>query len=284
MSATVQAIQKLFAEMNPGDCFITNDPYQGGSHLPDVTVITPVFVRKDHGHKADFFVACRAHHAEIGGVAPGSMAPNSTCLSQEGVLIPPMYIARGGIDCSQEVEQLLRVAEWPSRNVDENMADIAAQQAANQYGYEALQELAEHYDVSLIEQMMDHIQSASRQKTEQWIATLPDQPMKFQDRMDDGTPISVCITKRLGDDRRWRLQIDFAGTGPESEGNLNANPAIVTAATIYVIRCAIADELPLNSGVIRCIDLLIPQGILNPGRRATSGVMRENDRSAERYR
>lgn len=279
MSATVQAIQRLFAEMNPGDCFITNDPYRGGSHLPDVTVITPVFVRKDHGHRADFFVACRAHHAEIGGIAPGSMAPNSTCLSQEGVLIPPMYITRGGIDCSQEVEQLLRTAEWPSRNVEENMADIAAQQAANQYGCEALRELAMHYEVALIEQMMEHIQSASRQKTEQWIATLPDQPMKFQDRMDDGTPISVCITKRLGDDRRWRLQIDFAGTGPESEGNLNANPAIVTAATIYVIRCAIADDLPLNSGVMRCIDLFIPQGILNPGRRATSGVLRGSESS-----
>ena len=275
MSATVQAVCDQFRDMKIGDCFITNDPYQGGSHLPDVTVITPVFADRD-GRNAgpDFFVACRAHHAEIGGIAPGSMAPNATCLAHEGVLIPPLRITDGGIDRSGDVELLLREAEWPSRNVEENMADIAAQQAANQYGCEALQDLTQRYGVSLVEQVMEDIQAASQQKTEHWIAQLREQPMRFLDWMDDGTPIAVCITKTMDQEQRRRLRIDFTGTGPESLGNLNANPAIVTAATIYVIRCAIADDLPLNSGVMRCIDLFIPRGILNPARRERPDVSR----------
>ncbi|AMV34266.1 Acetophenone carboxylase gamma subunit [Pirellula sp. SH-Sr6A] len=268
MSATVQAVCDQFRDMKAGDCFITNDPYRGGSHLPDVTVITPVFANRDEENaEPDFFVACRAHHAEIGGIAPGSMAPNATCLAHEGVLIPPMRIADGGTDRSGDVERLLREAEYPSRNVEENLADIAAQQAANQYGCEALQELARRYGVRMMESVMEDIQAASQQKTEQWIASLPEQPMRFLDWMDDGTPIAVSITKTRDRDQHWRLRIDFSGTGPESRGNLNANPAIVTAATIYVIRCAIADDLPLNSGVMRCIDLFIPPGILNPSRR-----------------
>lgn len=270
MSQTIRCLLQLFPAMRPGDCFVTNDPYQGGSHLPDITVVTPVFVgnagvnplsTKRH---ADFFVACRAHHAEIGGVSPGSMAPTSTRLGEEGVVIPPMYLAQQGVDRSSEVEQLLRSGPYPSRSVAENMADLSAQQAANQRGLHAMLELADIYGVDVLTQYLEFIQQACETKTRAWIATLPETARCFSDTMDDGTRISVRIQKAVDSLGRATLGIDFHGTGPVSAGNLNANPAIVTAAVMYVMRCAVADSLPLNSGVMRCVQLTIPSGILNP--------------------
>ena len=270
MSATVQQMIAKFPEMQRGDCFITNDPYKGGSHLPDVTVVTPVFASTPSLSRVpDFFVACRGHHAEIGGIAPGSMAPTSTNLAQEGVLIPPMYIARAGDDCTSSIEALLRNSRYPSRNVVENLADIAAQQSANQFGVAALIDLAREVGVETLQCYMEYIQLASQAKTEAWINQLEDRVYRYQDYMDDGTAICVAIqVLREPNGKKPRLIIDFAGTGKESIGNLNANPAIVSAAVLYVIRCAIADELPLNSGVMRSVELRVPPGILNPQRRS----------------
>jgi 5-oxoprolinase (ATP-hydrolysing) len=270
MSQTIRCLLQLFPSMQPGDCFVTNDPYQGGSHLPDITVVTPVFVDRASTSKAstkrhaDFFVACRAHHAEIGGVSPGSMAPTSTRLGEEGVVIPPMYLLQQGVDRSSDVEQLLRSGPYPSRAVAENMADLLAQQAANQRGLHAMLELADIYGVELLTKYLEFIQQACETKTRAWIATLPEMPRRFSDSMDDGTRISVQIQRSLDSSGRALLAIDFNGTGLVSAGNLNANPAIVTAAVMYVIRCAVADSLPLNSGVMRCVQLTIPKGILNP--------------------
>jgi len=272
MSQTIRCLLELFPVMLPGDCFVTNDPYQGGSHLPDITVVTPVFIGwtmeggQQSKRQVDFFVACRAHHAEIGGVSPGSMAPTSTRLGEEGVVIPPMYLTQQGVDRSAEVEQLLRSGPYPSRAIAENMADISAQQAANQRGLHAMTELAELYGVELLAQYLEFIQQASETKTRAWIETLPEAPCSFSDSMDDGTRICVSIKKGLDSSGRPTLGIDFEGTGPISAGNLNANPAIVTAAVMYVIRCAALDSLPLNSGVMRCVQLTIPTGILNPER------------------
>jgi 5-oxoprolinase (ATP-hydrolysing) len=270
MSATVQQMIANFPEMQRGDCFITNDPYQGGSHLPDVTVVTPVFASTTPSSGVpDFYVACRGHHAEIGGIAPGSMAPTSTNLAQEGVLIRPMHIARAGDDCTSSIEALLRSSRYPSRNVVENLADIAAQQSANQFGVAALIDLASEVGVETLQCYMEHIQLASQAKTEAWINQLEDRVYRYRDHMDDGTAICVAIhVHRESNDAKPRLIIDFEGTGKESIGNLNANPAIVSAAVLYVIRCAIADELPLNSGVMRSVELRVPHGILNPQRRA----------------
>jgi 5-oxoprolinase (ATP-hydrolysing) len=270
MSATVQQMIANFPEMQRGDCFITNDPYQGGSHLPDVTVVTPVFASTTPSSGVpDFYVACRGHHAEIGGIAPGSMAPTSTNLAQEGVLIRPMHIARAGDDCTSSIEALLRNSRYPSRNVIENLADIAAQQSANQFGVAALIDLASEVGVETLQCYMEHIQLASQAKTEAWINQLEDRVYRYRDHMDDGTAICVAIhVHRESNDAKPRLIIDFEGTGKESIGNLNANPAIVSAAVLYVIRCAIADELPLNSGVMRSVELRVPHGILNPQRRA----------------
>lgn len=272
MSQTIRCLLQLFPAMQPGDCFVTNDPYQGGSHLPDITVVTPVFVGggKANGStaqpQADFFVACRAHHAEIGGVSPGSMAPTSTRLGEEGVVIPPMYLVQQGVDRLSDVEQLLRGGPYPSRAVAENMADLSAQQAANQRGLHAMLELADIYGVEQLTHYLEFIQQACETKTRAWIETLPESPRRHSDSMDDGSGISVCIQKEVDTSGRAILGIDFNGTGPVSAGNLNANPAIVTAAVMYVIRCAVADSLPLNSGVMRCVRLTIPPGILNPDR------------------
>ena len=266
MSQTIRCLLELFPVMELGDCYVTNDPYQGGSHLPDITVVTPVFAHQATGERSrpDFFVACRAHHAEIGGVSPGSMAPTSMRLGDEGVVIHPMHLVQAGIDRSREIEKRLRCGKYPSRSVPENMADLAAQQAANQRGVQAMQELAELYGLELVTHYLEHIQRASEAKTRAWIQTLPSDVHSFSDKMDDGTRICVSIQRSLDSEQRPLLRIDFEGTGSISRGNLNANPAIVSAAVMYVIRCAIADSLPLNSGVMRCIELLIPEGILNP--------------------
>jgi 5-oxoprolinase (ATP-hydrolysing) len=258
--------------MHPGDSFVTNDPYQGGSHLPDVTLVTPVFAKNGLDRPA-FFVASRAHHAEIGGIAPGSMAPTSTCLGHEGVIIPPMHWTEQGIDRSERVESLLLGARYPSRNVAENMSDLLAQQAANQRGVLAMQALAESLGVEYLQTMLESILEVARAKTACWIDGLAKAEYRFEDAMDDGTRIAVRVTKQQSTEQhsesravpsRSRLVVDFEGTGLESSGNLNANPGIVTAAVMYTIRCAIGDTMPLNSGVMRAVELKIPRGILDP--------------------
>jgi 5-oxoprolinase (ATP-hydrolysing) len=230
-------------------------------------VVTPVFAEESvgvQGGSPDFFVACRAHHAEIGGIAPGSMAPTSTCLADEGVVIPPMHLVRAGVDQSSQIESMLRSGEFPSRAVPENMADLAAQQAANQRGVQAMKQLAQQYGTGRLKRYLDYIQDASESKIRAWIASLGSTVRTFSDAMDDGTAIQVSLSSITCSQGNLKLKVDFSGTGPVSTGNLNANPAIVSAAIMYVIRCALADSLPLNSGVLRCVELCIPQGILNP--------------------
>lgn len=266
MSETVKGMIERFPMMQPGDCFVTNDPFCGGSHLPDITVVTPVFLKGTtvgSAAKPKFFVASRAHHAEVGGIAPGSMSPNSRRLGDEGVLIPPMHLAREGDDCSAEVERLLRSALYPSRSVAENMADLAAQQAANAQGAVSMQALAEGFGSDRLDLYMRSVLDVAADKTRRWIATLDNSPRRWTDWMDDGTRIEVQVRKCVRDGKP-HLQVDFTGTGPVCAGNLNANPGIVTAAVMYCIRCAIDDSMPLNSGVLRAVDLIVPEGILSP--------------------
>jgi 5-oxoprolinase (ATP-hydrolysing) len=272
MGRTVQAMIERFPRMHPGDSFVTNDPYQGGSHLPDMTLVTPVF-DKNGSDRPAFFVASRAHHAEIGGIAPGSMAPTATRLGQEGVILPPMHWTEQGVDRPERVEALLLSAQYPTRNVAENMADLLAQQAANQRGVLAMQALAESLGVEYLQTMLESILEVARAKTACWIESLSKAEYRFEDAMDDRTQIAVRITKQQVTEQQGgigavpsgaRLVVDFEGTGLESIGNLNANPGIVTAAVMYTIRCAIGDSMPLNSGVMRAVELKIPPGILNP--------------------
>jgi 5-oxoprolinase (ATP-hydrolysing) len=257
MGETVLAIMQDHPEMCPGDVFVTNDPYRGGSHLPDVTVITPVFVSGD-GHP-DFFVANRAHHAEIGGIVPGSMPPFSKTLAEEGVLITSRKLVDAGVSCEGELRQLLKSGPYPSRAVSDNLADMAAQAAANESGARRLRTLAEQHSAAMVQAYMQHIQSAAAKKMRQCLQRMEDKVYTFQDELDDGTRIAVSITV-AGD----QATVDFTGTAGVHTGNMNANRAITTAAVLYSFRCLLNQNVPLNAGVLEPLDIIIPEGLLNP--------------------
>ncbi len=206
-----------------------------------------------------FLVANRAHHAEVGGIAPGSMAPTSRRLGEEGVVLSPMPLVQAGRDRSDEVRQLFEQGRYPSRSVHENMADLLAQQAANRRGEEQLLLMVDELSKQVVLDYVEYVLAAAEEKVSRWIMTLGDRVYSFEDRLDDGTSIRVRIQANSG-----RLIVDFQGSGPVSKGNLNANPAIVTAATLYVVRCMVKDTLPLNAGVLRRLEIRVPEGILCP--------------------
>lgn len=275
MGATVRGFIAEFDDLAPGDVFVTNDPLRGGSHLPDVTVVTPVF---DSTSKLRFFVASRAHHADIGGVAPGSMSPKAKNLAEEGVLIPPMRMSRGdGIATSQEseaqdsdLEALLGNAPWPPRRPDELLCDLDAQRAAGQHGATLLSEFATSEGWSKLTHYCEAILWSGEQRVRNYFeeSGQPRLPARAVDSLDDGTPIAVAISagRKDPDSAGPALLIDFSGSGPVSPANFNANPSIVSAAVMYVLRVMIADNVPLNEGVLRCLEINVPTGVLNPPR------------------
>ncbi|QDT01703.1 Acetophenone carboxylase gamma subunit [Rubripirellula lacrimiformis] len=259
MGHTVRHLMTAYPMMSPGDAWLSNDPMSGGSHLPDVTLVMPVFVDPDsEPGTPDYFVASRAHHAEIGGRTPGSMPPDAVSLAEEGVLIRDFALVRSGHSDVQGLRQLLSSGRYPSRSVDENLADIAAAQAACIHGVTALRELAGQHSIDQLNQWMQAILDLAGDAMNRWIETLNDEAMVFEDALDDGTPIGVMI-RRVGD----RLSIRFDPT-PVHRFGFNATPAIVTAAVLYVLRCVAGTNLPLCEGVLRDVDLEIPAGMLNP--------------------
>ena len=277
MGETVRVIIDDHPGMQRGDVFVTNDPYRGGSHLPDVTVVTPVFVgdsgpdgqladvsadRTANGIPSDrpaFFVANRAHHAEIGGIVPGSMPPFSRNLAQEGVLIRSRKLVNRGESCEEQVRLLLTAGQFGSRSINDNLADLAAQAAANQCGVQLLQNLVRRHSVGTVLAYMHHIQAAAAKKMRLCLAGLEDRTYSFQDRLDDGT--KVCVAIQLHGDE---ATVDFTGTDDVHSGNLNANPAITTAAVLYSFRCLLNEDVPLNAGVLEPLTIVIPEGLLNP--------------------
>ncbi|WP_372722410.1 hydantoinase B/oxoprolinase family protein, partial [Novipirellula sp.] len=260
MGHTVRRLISVYPSMSAGDCYLSNDPFSGGSHLPDITAVTPVFCdRAVKSGRPDFFVASRAHHAEIGGRTPGSMPPDATSLAEEGVLIRDFAMVRDGVHFEDELRTLLRGGRYPSRNAEENLADLAAQRAAGEDGVRALVEMAQTYSVSQIDYYMQQLLQVAGDTAQAWIRTLPDHPMSFTDSLDDGTTIAVTLC-RQGD----RLKIDFTGTAAVHAFGFNATKAIVTAAVLYVVRMVSGSNLPLCDGVLRDIDLVIPTGLLNP--------------------
>ncbi|MBA4017857.1 MAG: hydantoinase [Pirellula sp.] len=257
MGETVRQVLADNPDMRPGDVFVTNDPYRGGSHLPDVTVVTPV--HDGATGELCFFTASRAHHAEIGGIRPGSMPPFSKNLAEEGVLIRNFRLVDAGRSRADELRTLLATAKYPSRNPDENLADVAAQTAANQQGARDLARLVERHSWPVVAAYMRHICDAAERKMRQALARIADGRYKFTDHLDDGTPLTVAVTV-AGDS----AEIDFTGTGPVSLGNLNANRAIVTSAVMYCLRCLIDEDIPLNQGVLKPVRITIPACVLNP--------------------
>ena len=253
--------------IRPGDVFVTNDPYRGGSHLPDVTVITPVF--DAGGRSLLFFTASRAHHAEIGGISPGSMPPRSRSLAEEGVVLRATRLlvanseptSAGGLQIrDDELRRMLASGPHPSRNVGQNLADIHAQIAANHCGVTLLRDMVDRYGASTVQKYMRGIQEAAETKMRSALRKTADGERSFVDHLDDGTPIAVAITIH-GDE----ASVDFTGTGPVHAGNLNATPAIVASAVIYCFRCLIDEDIPLNAGVLAPIRIKIPDNcLLNP--------------------
>ena len=259
MSETVKHVLRDNPDMQPGDVLVTNDPFRGGSHLPDVTVVTPVH---DPAGRLLFFTASRAHHAEIGGSQPGSMPPFSRTLAEEGVLIRNFKLIEGGRSRFDALRQLLLTAPYPTRNVHDNLADITAQVAANRLGADALLAIIDRYGLELVQSYMRHIQHAAERKMRMSLARLPDGRYQRTDYLDDGSAISVAIDI-VGE----QATIDFTGTAGVHPGNLNANRAIVTAAVMYCLRCLIDEDIPLNQGVLAPVQLVIPPGLLNPPER-----------------
>lgn len=265
MGHCVRSLIEAFPSMQPGDCFVSNDPFSGGSHLPDVTVVTPVFVARSGMLEAnsmpDFFVASRCHHAEIGGMVPGSMAPRATCLADEGVVLRNLPLIYRGKSNHDAVRNLFSSSKYPSRNVDENMADIAAAEAAGRDGTRALQSLAESMNADRLEQLLRRLLDVAGEATATWIESLGTGELGFKDSLDDGTPVGVRL---IPDQESRRLTIDFTGTGAVHPNGFNATRSIVTAAVLYVLRCVTSNELPLCDGVLRRIELIIPPGLLDP--------------------
>lgn len=264
MGDTVRALlAEKSSEIAPGDVFVSNDPYRGGSHLPDVTVITPVF--DDETGQLMFFTGSRAHHAEIGGITPGSMPPFSRRLSEEGILIRWYKLVDQGVPKEQELRVLLSQGEYPSRSPDDNIADLRAQVAAGETGRRLLLAMMQANGKETVLGYMRHMRLSAELKTRQVLASLPRGKRRFADALDDGTAIVVQVELTTQSQDSPAAIIDFTGTGPVNQGNLNANTAIVKAATLYTLRCLIAEDIPLNEGVLNAVRIIIPSpSILSP--------------------
>ncbi len=274
MAETVRALRAAFPGLAPGDALVTNDPFRGGSHLPDVTVVTPVFAGA--GARPDFYVASRGHQADLGGTTPGSMPADSRSLEEEGVLIPPSYLVRAGRLQDGALRALLEGARYPARSPDDNLADFEAMVAANRAGDALLRGWAAEQGAEAVAGAMRALQRAAAALVAREIAKLPDGDHRFEDRLDDGTPIRVRV--RI---EGPRMEIDFAGTGPAQAGNLNAPPAVVQAAVIYVLRALVAERIPLNGGCLAPVRIAVPPGsLLDPP--AGSAVVGGNVETSQR--
>jgi 5-oxoprolinase (ATP-hydrolysing) len=255
MGLCVRAVRDA-VRMEPGDVIVTNHPGFGGSHLPDVTVITPV-----HGDDARLigYVASRAHHAEIGGTRPGSMPPAARTLAEEGVVIRPMHLVRAGEARWDAMRHVLAGGPHPSRSIDDNLADLAAAVAANHRGAEMLRTLAREHGPDAAAGYMDALKRRAEAGIRDALRRIPDGSYHAEERLDDGSPLCVRIDVD-GD----RAEIRFDGSAGVHPGNLNATPAIVRSVVLYVLRLLVREPLPLNEGLLRAVDLHLPPGLLNP--------------------
>ncbi|MEX0945353.1 MAG: hydantoinase B/oxoprolinase family protein [Balneolaceae bacterium] len=242
-------------KIEDGDILITNHPAFGGSHLPDITVITPVFF---NGIRIGF-TASRAHHAEIGGKNPGSMPPDASNLAEEGVIIPPMFLAKRGVFNWDIIESMLKKDPWPSRLPDENMADLRAAVSANHRGASGMIDLATLYGTDETIHQMKELRKYASNRLKYTLSKIPNGFYSAEERMDDGSLLKVNCSLNKN-----RLKIDFTGSADTHPGNLNANPSIVRSVIMYVLRLLINDPLPLNDGLLDPVDITIPKGLLNP--------------------
>lgn len=259
MSESIKTVMRENATaMRPGDAFAVNDPYHGGTHLPDVTVITPVFAGDDRS--VEFYLGSRGHHADIGGMTPGSMPPDSTHLGQEGVLFTNWQLLDAGQMRESETLMLLTSGPYPARNPAQNLADLRAQIAANAKGAEELRRVISQFGLDVVRAYTGFVQDNAEQAVRGVIDALKDG--SFRVEMDNGAHIQVSV--RVDRERRNAV-IDFTGTSAQQRNNFNAPASISLAAVLFVFRCLVERDIPLNAGCLRPLQIIIPQGcMLNP--------------------
>ncbi len=243
--------------IKPGDVFILNDPYHGGTHLPDITVVTPVFGEGPRAGEILFFVASRGHHAEIGGITPGSMPAFSTRVEEEGVLIDNWLLVSGGQLREAATLDLLGSAEYPSRDPAANLADLRAQVAANEKGVTELRQLVGDFGLDVVTAYMGHVQDNAEEAVRRVLAGLRGGSYRYE--LDNGAVIQVAVRV---DQAARTAEIDFTGTSAQLPGNFNAPSSVAMAAVLYVLRTLVDDEIPLNSGCLKPVTVIIPPGCL----------------------
>ena len=237
------------SHMSPGDVFVLNAPYNGGTHLPDITVVKPVF----EGGEIIFYVASRGHHADVGGMTPGSAPANSTSVEQEGVLLNGEKLVEDGVFLEDDLRELLATGPYPARSPDQNVADLKAQVAACEKGTIELLKVVDHYSLDVVHAYMAHVKRNAEDSVRRLIGTLSD--CSFTYGTDDGHQVSVSITVNRA---AGSATIDFTGTSGPHPGNYNAPEAVCQAAVLYVFRCMVDDDIPLNAGCMEPLNLILP--------------------------
>ncbi|GAB4550292.1 MAG: hypothetical protein Tsb0014_44900 [Pleurocapsa sp.] len=266
MSASViSLINDIGDNIKPGNVYLSNNPYNGGTHLPDVTAITPVFTSPLlRGKEGDltpiFYVASRGHQADIGGITPGSMPPHSKNITEEGILFDNFLLVETGDFRETAVKEILQNNPYPARNINQNIADFKAQIAANNRGVNELLKMVEQYGLETVEAYMQFVQDNAELAVKNVIALLKNGEFIYE--MDNGAKIQVKVAI---DKENCRATIDFTGTSPQLESNFNAPAAVTQAAVLYVFRTLVNDPIPLNGGCLKPIEIIIPEGcMLNP--------------------
>jgi 5-oxoprolinase (ATP-hydrolysing) len=269
MGESIRTVIQENPGMQPGDVYALNDPYHGGTHLPDVTVITPVYIDPADAKPA-FFVGSRGHHADIGGTTPGSMPPFSRTIEEEGVRLDNVKLVAQGQLLEAEMLERLRSGRFPSRNPAQNLADLKAQIAANEKGAQELRRMVQAYGLDVVQAYMGHVQDNAEESVRRVITRLKDG--QFTLPLDNGAQISVAV--RVDPQQRC-AEIDFTGTSEQLPNNFNAPRAVCMAAVLYVFRTLVDDDIPLNAGCMKPLRVVIPEGcMLNP--RAPASVVAGN--------
>jgi len=254
--AVESVIRENKGKIRPGDVYAINAPYNGGTHLPDITVCTPVF---DRG-KILFWVASRGHHADIGGISPGSMSPNATTIEQEGIYIDNFKLVERGRFREKETYALFTGGKYPARNPPQNVNDLKAQIAANEKGVQELRKMLRHFTLPVARAYMRHVQDNAAESVRRVIDRLHDSA--FSVEMDQGTVIKVRIKV---DKKKREATVDFSGTSPQQPTNFNAPEPVARAAVLYVFRVMVEDDIPMNAGCLRPIRIVIPKkSLLSP--------------------
>ena len=259
MDRSVETIIRLRrSEMRPGDVYMLNAPYNGGTHLPDITVVTPVF--DEQGTEILFYVASRGHHADVGGITPGSMTPRATTIEEEGVYIDNVKLVDQGRFLEDETRALLQGAKHPARQPSKNIADLKAQVAASAKGEAELHKMVAHFGLDVVKAYMQHVQNNAEASVRRLLARLSDG--HFRVEMDQGT----CVEVRISVDREARTaRVDFTGTSPQQANNFNAPEPVTRAAVLYTFRVMVDEPIPMNAGCLKPIEIIIPDGsMLSP--------------------